>query len=47
VYNTEFLRIMPMKKESDAGHMLQELIQDTGIPAVLHFDGARELQYGK
>jgi hypothetical protein len=38
---------MPMKKESDAGHMLQELIQDTGIPAALHFDGARELQYGK
>jgi hypothetical protein len=38
---------MAMKKKSDVGHTLQELIQGIGIPATLHCDGARDLQYGK
>jgi transposase len=41
------LRIMPMRKKSEAGSALLELIQDIGIPSVIHTDGAKELTQGK
>jgi hypothetical protein len=39
--------IMPMEHKSEASNALLELIQDIGIQASLHCDGAMELQYGK
>lgn len=47
INDAKYLRIFPMKKKSDASNTLQELIQDIGIPASFHSDGASELQYGK
>ena len=47
VNDIKYLRIMPMKKKSEAGLTLQELIQDIGIPAALHTNGAKELSQGK
>jgi len=45
--DAKYLCIMPMQKKSDAGATLLELIQDVGIPAALHTDGAKELSQGK
>jgi hypothetical protein len=47
VNDIKFIRIMPMKCKSDAANALLELIQDIGILASLHCDGAIELQHGK
>jgi len=47
VNDIKYMRIMPMKKKSEAPFTLQELIQDIGVPAALHCDGAKELQHGK
>jgi len=47
VNDVKYLRIMPMKKKSDAGSALLELLQDIGIPSALHTDGAKELNQGK
>jgi hypothetical protein len=47
VNDIKFMRIIPMKRKSEAANALIELIQDIGIPASLHCDGAMELQYGK
>jgi hypothetical protein len=41
VNDVKFLRIIPMKKKSEAPTTLMELIQDIGIPSVLHTDGAK------
>jgi transposase len=43
VNDVKYLRIMPMRKKSEAGLALLELIQDIGIPSALHTDGAKEL----
>jgi hypothetical protein len=45
--DVKYLRIMPMKKKSDAGSALLELLQDIGIPSALHTDGAKELNQGR
>jgi hypothetical protein len=47
VNDAKYMRIMPMRRKGDAHHTLLELIQDVGIPAAIHCDGARELQLGK
>jgi transposase len=47
VNDIKYLRIMPMRKKSEAGSALLELIQDIGIPSVIHTDGAKELTQGK
>jgi len=47
VNDAKYMRIMPMRRKADAHHTLQELIQDIGIPAAIHCDGAKELQLGK
>jgi hypothetical protein len=43
----KFLRGFPMRKKSEAANALLEFIQDVGVPAGMHCDGALELQYGK
>jgi len=43
----KFLRVFLMRKKSEAANALLEFIQDMGIPASMHCDGALELQYGK
>jgi hypothetical protein len=47
VNDIKFMRIVPMKRKSEAANVLIELIQDIGIPASFHCDGAMELQYDK
>jgi hypothetical protein len=47
INDIQYTRVFPMKRKSEAGLTLQELIQDIGIPSALHCDGALELQYGK
>jgi hypothetical protein len=47
VNDIKYMRIMPMKRKSEAPFTLQELIQDVGVPAALHCDGAKELQLSK
>jgi hypothetical protein len=47
INDIKYLRIMPMRKKSEAGSALLELIQDIGIPSVIHTDGAKELTQGK
>jgi len=47
INDIKFMRIIPMKRKSEAANALIELIQDIGIPASLHCNGAMELQYGK
>jgi hypothetical protein len=41
INNVRFLGIVPMKKKTEAGHKIFDLIQDIGIPLMLHCDGAR------
>jgi hypothetical protein len=36
-----------MKAKSEAADTILQLIQDVGILAALHCDGAQEMQYGK
>jgi hypothetical protein len=47
VNDIKYLRIMLMRKKSEAGSALLELIQDIGISSVIHTDGAKELTQGK
>jgi hypothetical protein len=41
-----FVKFIPMKQKSEAGHALAEFIQDIGIPSSLHTDDAKELTLG-
>lgn len=47
VNDIQYTCVFPMKKKSEAGLTLQELIQGVGIPSALHCNGAEELQYEK
>jgi hypothetical protein len=47
VNDIKYMCIMPMKKKSEAPFTLQKLIQDIGVPAAIHCDGAKELKLGK
>jgi hypothetical protein len=42
-----YAKFFPMKNKSEAGHALQELIKEIGIPKQMHTDGAKELTLGK
>jgi hypothetical protein len=47
VNDIKYVRIIPMSKKSDVCNTLMTFIQDIGVPASLHSDGAKELQSGK
>jgi hypothetical protein len=41
-----YTKFAPMKRKSEAGFALQELIRDVGIPRQIHTDNAKELTLG-
>jgi hypothetical protein len=47
VNDIRYLRIFPMKSKTEVANTLLQLIQDVGIPAAIHCDGAQELQHGR
>jgi hypothetical protein len=46
VNDIKYVRIIPMSKKSDVCNTLMTFIQDIGVPASLHSDGAKELHSG-
>jgi hypothetical protein len=40
-------KFSPMKLKSEAGYALKGLIQDVGIPRIIHMDDVRELETGE
>ncbi len=42
-----YAKFVPIKAKSEAGHALQELLKDVGIPDHIHTDNAKELTAGK
>jgi hypothetical protein len=47
ISNVGFGKFCPQKLKFEAGHSLQEFLQDVGIPKHLHTDVAKEMTLGK